>query len=123
MNPISCYESIDVAHNVRLQGTYNQQTNVNIHYLNPTGRGGSQSGSTAGLQVREQGISIGYFSLHNRTGGASAAGIGVRIPNTLWVAGSWVELAGTPFTDDTADAQYTTGAGDFALETLVVQEA
>lgn len=72
--------------------------------------------------MREQGISIGYFSLHNRTGVASAAGIGVRIPNTLWIAGQWVDAAGTPFTDDTTDAQDTTGAGDFALETLVVSD-
>ena len=65
-------------------------------------------------------MALSYVSLLNRSGGAASVGIGVRIPNHLWVAGQWVN-ATTTFTDDTVDAQ-DTGSADFALETLTIND-
>lgn len=110
MNPITSYHTIDVAYPYRLRGPGNQQNNTDLLWALPTSRDGGTG--TPYLQS----LGLGYFGIHNRSGGSIIAGVGVRIPNGLWIAGQWVDIAGTPFTDDTADAQ-DIGATDFALET------
>jgi hypothetical protein len=65
---------------------------------------------------------IGEFSIHNRSGGAVVAGIGGRFPISLWTFGVWDEseyVAGTVYTDDTADAQ-SAATGDVNLDTVGV---
>lgn len=60
-------------------------------------------------------IQLAHFSVQNRSAATIAAGIGVRIPKTLWKAGLWTN-ATTTYTDDTTDFQ-DAGASDAALET------
>ena len=120
MRPIGLYELIDRAYPFRLRGNDNQQTNTGLIYRLPqlgvTSVSGVSGGGTG--ESAFAGIGLGYFRLHNRSGGAISMGIGVRIPNRFWKAGQWVQADATPFTDDTDDAQ-DAGANDFPLETTV----
>lgn len=62
---------------------------------------------------------IGEFNLQNRSGGSVIAGIGGRLPVSLWQAGLWDDsayAAGTVYVDDTTDWQ-DAGADDFLLGT------
>src|ERR1043166_2077550 len=91
------YTPIDTAYPVRLRGT-NQQTDVGLLYQPPRYNVG-------GSVPRGPGLALGYFALHNRSASSlTAAGIGVRIPNYLWIAGQWTDST-TTFTEDTRDAQ------------------
>lgn len=112
MNAISVYHLVDLAQTVRLRGDDNQQNDTGLLYQVPGAGRTPSTGAPIG-----RGIGLGGFSIHNRSGSTlTAAGIGIRLPNTLWGAGQWVNADATPFTDDTADAQSTTAA-DVALET------
>lgn len=78
----------------------------------------SEGQAAAGTEVIQYlGVGLGPVILHNRSGGAANVGIGVRIPNSYWYAGQWVDT--TPaYTDDTADAQdLPLATADFELET------
>jgi len=107
------YNSIDFSQPYILRGT-NQQTNDNLIWQPPTYKAFG-AGPVASATLRLPGMGLGYFALHNRSGSASVIGIGVRIPNYLWIAGQWTD-ATTTFTDDTTDAQ-DADTNDFALET------
>lgn len=112
MKPIAEYETVDIAYPWRLRGSsYNQDDTKGVAWLPPSYKDGTASGTR-----RARGIACGYFQIQNRSGSSATVGIGVRIPNDLWIAGQWVNAAGTPYTDDTTDAQ-DTGTADFALET------
>ena len=106
---------VDAAYPYRLRGT-NQQTNTGLLWTPPSYRVNQSGGAPATSTLLCQGLALGSFSLHNRSGGSIIAGIGVRIPNRYWIAGQWDDDGATPFSDDTADAQ-STAASDFALET------
>lgn len=108
------YNSIDFAQPWILRGTH-QQTDVGLLHANPTYKL-QPVGGGAQITRRIPGLALQSFALHNRSGGALVAGIGVRIPNDLWIAGQYVD-ATTTFTDDTPAAQDTT-TNDFPLETL-----
>ena len=120
MRPIVEYDFVDVGYPYRLRGGGNTQSDDGLIYspsltrLNAVQGGG---GPAATLMARTGGLALGGFSLHNRAAATIAVGIGVRIPNTLWFAGQWVD-ADTTYTDDTTDAQDAAGS-DFPLETLV----
>lgn len=101
------YNTIDVGYPYKLRGT-NQQTNTGLLWRNPLYRAN-------GTQRAIEGLALASYALHNRAGSAVVAGIGVRIPNELWIFGQWTN-ATTTFTDDTTDAQ-DTGTDDAALET------
>lgn len=131
MKPIAEYAPIDARSSVRLRGANAQSTTTldGLLYRPPTpGRttqlfGSREGGLTAapGGGIGESmvtGIGLGAFELFNSSAGSITVAVGVRIPNTLWRAGQWVDAAATPFSDDTADAQSTT-TGDFALNTTV----
>ena len=123
MDPFKGYNTIEVAYPFRLRGPGNQQNNDSLLWPPPTylttGRGDRPPVPTT---TYSQGIALGYFSLHNRSGGTlAAAGIGVRIPNYLWIAGQWDDDGATPFTADTTDAQGV-GATDFELETTTAND-
>lgn len=126
MRPIALYELIDRAYTSRLRGNDSQQNDTGLIYslaglgvVNVAGsrEGALTQGASGGTgESAFTGIGLGYFRLHNRSGGAVSMGIGVRIPNRFWAAGAWDDDATTPFTDDTVDAQ-DVGATDFPLET------
>lgn len=88
--------------------------------------GGDPTIATHGLLAHERGLQAGsdfqlaYAEVNNRSGAAAFCGVGVRIPNTLWKAGQWVNST-TTFTDDTTDAQ-SSGGTDFPLETTTVND-
>lgn len=114
MKPRNEYSSIEVAYPFRLRGT-NQQTDTGLLFQ-PPGYRISTYPTGASSIARFPGLALGGFALHNRSGStATAMAIGVRIPNSLWIAGQWTD-ATTTFTDDTTDAQSTT-ATDFPMET------
>lgn len=119
-NPITVYQTIEEAYAYRLRGT-NQQTDVGLLWKLPSYK---VNNSGVGLPTygieRTPGLGLGYFSIQNRSGAAAVVGLGVRIPNRLWVAGQWVDATNT-FTDDTADAQNTT-TNDFPLETTTTSD-
>ena len=110
------WNTIDAAYPYRLRGTQ-QQTDNGLLWTPPSYRVNQAGGAPTTATLLSQGLALGYVNLHNRSGGAAVLGIGVRIPNRYWVAGQWTDAAGTPFADDTPDAQSTT-ASDFPLETL-----
>lgn len=127
MKPVGLYELIDRAYTTRLRGADNQQNNTGLIYRLPSlGRStqlfGAREGALTGApgggigESVTQGIGLGGFNLHNRSGGAIVMGIGVRIPNRFWSAGTWDDDAATPFTDDTTNAQ-DDAAGVIPLET------
>lgn len=89
-----------------LRGT-NQQTNTGLIHLNGLLSGRDNSDAAQ----RVQGYSINYARIHNRSGGATFAGFGVRLPNRLWQAGL---VDDGVYTDDTADLQ-DTDTNDFAM--------
>lgn len=67
---------------------------------------------------------VGEFNIQNRSGGSVVAGIGGRLPVSLWQAGLWDDsgyAAGTAYIDDTTDWQ-DAGAGDFLLGTDSVND-
>ena len=124
MNPIR-YNCIDVSYPFRLRGPSHQQDDVGLlwpppQYRQTRGLAGGIIEPTTAL-VFNEGLQVGYVGLHNRSGSTVVAGIGVRLQNRMWVAGQWVDAAGTPFTDDTVDAQSTT-VTDFPLETATVND-
>lgn len=115
MNPISCYQTVDLSYPWIIRGT-NHQTDLYLLYQPPkVNLPGTLGGQTPQVPVRQNGMRLGGFSLHNRAGAAANVGIGVRIQNYLWKAGQWVNST-TTYTDDTTDAQSTT-ASDVVLET------
>lgn len=107
------YNSIDAAQPWVLRGT-NQQTDDGLLYKNPSYKVHPAGGGTA-VTKRMPGMALQAFSLHNRSAGAVTVGIGVRIPNELWIAGQYVD-ATTTYTDKTTAAQNTT-TNDITLET------
>ena len=127
MKPIAEYTLVERNQTVVLRGADNQQNNTGLLYRPPVAGTVNITGSAspdaltrgAGGGVGESlvmGIGMGNFALFNSSGGTITVAIGVRIPNALWGAGQWVNAAGTPYTDDTTDAQ-DAGANDFAMET------
>lgn len=115
MMPISVYQTVDGACPWVIRGT-NQQTDNYLLYQPPAVSVSSRGGLPTKTTLRQNGMRLGGFSLHNRSGGVAATGIGVRIQNHLWLAGSWINST-TTWTDDTADVQNTT-VTDFTVETL-----
>ena len=118
MNPVTCFDSVSVTHPYRLVGPGNNQTDLGLIWRPPSYRetGRTGGGSIGSSLLRIPGFAIGYFSMHVRNAVSTGSyGIGVRIPNQYWLAGSWVE-ATTTWGNDTTDAQDAGGA-DFALET------
>lgn len=113
MPHLPSYDTVDMAYPFRLRGT-NQQTDTGILWP-------GQVRELAGFQGATVRTAVAYASLHNRSGGAAVLGIGVRIPNARWRAGQWTDAAGTPYSDDTTDAQ-DAGASDFALETTTAND-
>ena len=101
--------SIEVSYPYRLRGPSLQQSDTGVLWLTPQMR-------SQGFLERLNGMALRSFALQNRSGTTGVHGIGVRIPNRFWIAGQWVDAAGTPYTDDTVDAQ-DLGAADFPLET------
>lgn len=105
MRPIADYKIVEYSPvSALLRAAGDQQTDNGLLWL-PSNRANPRGG-----------VGIGGWEVHNRAGGAANVGIGVRIANSAWVAGSYTH-AGTLYADDTVDAQ-DTGADDFALETL-----
>lgn len=119
---MSGYNSVTRAHPYRLLGPGNQQNDTGLIYTPPSLRqvqaGGTPQSVVAALL---EGLGLGSFELQNRSGSTGVLGIGVRLPNRLWIAGQWDDSETTAFSDDTADAQ-DTGTGDFALETTTVND-
>jgi hypothetical protein len=117
VNPITAYALVERSWPWRLRGPGNAQSATNgLLFPGPTYRQNQVGGTTPITQTTPgPGIEIGYFSLHNRSGTTTFAGMAVRIPNGLWQAGQWTD-ASTTFTDDTADAQSAAG-NDFPIET------
>lgn len=111
------YKRVEVGQPFRLRGT-NQQTNDALAFRLPTYRvHGTGVPPTAGFDVPMVGITVAHAEIQNRSGTATAPwGLCGRIPNRYWIAGFWTDAAGTPFVDDTADAQ-STAATDFPMET------
>jgi len=110
MNPIIGFTAVEVGYPYRLRGPGNSQNNEGLIYRP----------RAIGTQ-RIPGIELGFFSMQNRAGSTQAAvGLGVRLPNRLWIAGQWVD-ATTTFTDDTVAAQDDT-ATDFPLETTTASD-
>lgn len=114
MNPVSCYQTIEVGYPVILRGT-NQQTATGLIWAAPTYTGTARGTLPDTATLRSDGIALGNFELHNRAAATIAVAIGVRIPNRFWRYGLWTD-ASTTVTDDTTDAQ-STAASDAALET------
>ena len=131
MKPIAEYTLVERNQIVRLRGADNQQNDTGLLYQPPSVRTTTQFGSREGAltgapsggvgQSLVMGIGMGNFALWNSSGGTITVAIGVRIPNTLWSAGQWVDAAGTPYTDDTTDAQ-DAGATDFPLNTTTASD-
>lgn len=116
MHPIRSYTAVDVGYPYILRGT-NQQTNNGLLWLPPTYRAVQRGGQPVTVDTLvSQGAALGMVELQNRSGGTISVGIGVRIPNHLWIAGAWDDDGATPFSADTTDAQ-DTDASDFPLET------
>ncbi len=117
MNPITCFETIDVGHPYRLVGQEPQSDATGLIWQPPSYRGTQRGGTPTSSTLRIPGCAVGYFSIHNRSGNAAVLGLGVRIPNYLWRAGQWTD-ATTTYTDDTTDAQTVdSGTPKFPLET------
>ena len=117
MNSISTFRTVEVGYPFRLRGAGNTQNDTGVLFQPPSVVSNQAGGTPTRGTARFPGMSIGFYELHNRSGSTGVLGLGVRLPNNLWIAGQWVDAAGTPFTADTADAQSET-AGDFVLETL-----
>ena len=91
------------------------QTLEGLPYVAPTRRifGG---GTAIAEDIREVGLRLRRFELHNRTAGNANVGIGFRWANRYWAAGQLVAVNTPDFTDDTADAQdLPATTADFAL--------
>ena len=98
-----------------------QQTLEGLPYVAPTRRiyGG---GTAIAEDIREVGLVLRRFELHNRDAASANVGIGFRWANRYWAAGQWVD-ATTTFTDDTADAQdLPLATADFPLETTTASD-
>lgn len=116
MNPIVTYESVEVSHPYRLVGPGNAQTDLGLIWRPPSYRSPGQN-VTAPSQLRIPGVGLGYFSMHVRNAVSTGVyGLGVRIPNYLWRAGTTATGSPDAYTDDTVDAQ-DAGTADFPLET------
>lgn len=122
MNPIHAFESVEVAYPFRLRGAGNSQNDIGLIWQPPsyraTSRGANPNSSST---LRIPGLGVGSFSMQNRSGSTAVLGLGVRIPNHMWVAGQWTNAAGTPYAADTTDAQ-SDGGADFALETTTAND-
>ena len=118
MRPITDYGLFEFAWPFRLRGPGNSQHPTNgLIYPGPTYHQMQVGGAlidTANPVVAGPGIAMGYFSMHNRSGTTTFAGMAVRIPNAKWVAGTWV-AATTTYVDATPSAQSAT-TNDFPLE-------
>lgn len=114
MNPIRQYTTVDRGYPYRLRGTQ-QQSNTGLLFRPGRHRDEPRGLTTSTGTLDLAGLALSYVSMQNRSAASIVMGIGVRIPNRYWIAGQWDDDAGTPFTDDTTDAQ-DTGADDFALE-------
>src|SRR5438552_125372 len=109
MNPIIAYGLVERAWPWRLRGPGNAQHATNgLLFPGPTYRQNQAGGTPTTGTTQSPGLELGYFSMHNRAGGAIFAGMAVRIPNQFWQAGQWTD-ATTTYTDDTADAQSAAG--------------
>lgn len=106
------YNTLDFGTGVRLRGTNHQTTTGLVPSPWPSYRVGGDT-------LRIEGFSIGYAALQNRGESTGVLGFGGRLPNKFWRAGQW--STGNGYVDDTVDAQ-DTDAGDFALETLGVND-
>lgn len=116
MNPITCYDTVDISHPYRLVGPGNNQSDLGLVWRPPSYRSPGQN-VTALATLRIPGLAIGYFSLHVRNAISTGVyGVGVRIPNELWQAGTSATGSPDVYTDDTVDAQ-DVGTADFPLET------
>ena len=115
---------IDVGYPYRLRGPSLSQSDDGLMWTSPKQRinqvGRDAANPSSSSLIMMQGVGVSYYSLHNRSAAAGVHGLGVRIPNRYWIAGQYVD-ATTTFTDDTVDAQ-DAGTGDFALETLTVND-
>lgn len=98
-----------------------QQTDAGLPYIAPE-RLVSAGGLSPAERMREVGLRLRRFELHNRSGGAANVGIGFRWANRYWAAGQWVDA--TPlFTDDTTDAQDgPVATADFPLMTTTASD-
>jgi hypothetical protein len=114
--------TIDTVSPYRLRGLL-QQTDEGLLWTPPSVRVNQAGGDPPASITRQllEGFSIAWAGLQNRSGSTVVVGVGGRLPNRYWRAGQWVNAAGTPFTDDTVDAQ-SAAATDFPLETLTVND-
>ncbi len=103
----------------QLRGTA-QQTDTGLLHLNSLVSGGLSSDTTPFDRRRVQGYQLNYMR-YQSANAANGCAIGVRIPNWLWTAGSWIDGT-TTFTDDTTDWQ-DTGTGDFILSTTSTNDS
>lgn len=113
------YVPVDAAYPYRMRGTL-QQTDGGLLWQPPSYRAHQRGGAPTNVTLRTPGMYLGKYALHNRAAAAIVTGIGVRIPNYLWIAGQWTN-ATTTYTDDTAAAQNTT-TDDFELETTTIND-
>ena len=116
MQPITTYNLIDMAWPYRLRGPGNAQSATNgLLYAAGSYRQNQAGGTPTTTTTPMPSLELGYFSMHNRSGGVVFAGLAERIPNSLWQAGAW-STGNTTYTDATASAQ-NTATGDFPVET------
>ena len=116
MQPITCYDTVEVSHPYRLVGPGNNQTDLGLIWRPPSYRS-TDRGAGGNAILRIPGCALGYFSMHVRNAVSTGSyGLGVRIPNHLWRAGTSATGSPNVYTDDTTDAQ-DAGTGDFPLET------
>jgi hypothetical protein len=106
------YKTVNVGLNVLLRGA-NQQTASATGLLHQNAAITRRVNASDPVR-RVRGYQLHYGRIHNRSGGAVSCGIGVRIPNDLWQAGT-VSAAGA-YTDATATAQ-SSAANSTVLET------
>lgn len=109
------YNTVSAFQPYRLRGI-EHQSNDGLLWSPPTYLGFPAGDVVTRTRLLMEGLAVGSFQLHNRSGSTGAHGLGARIPNRHWIAGEWINAAATPFTADTVDAQ-DTGTSDFPLET------
>lgn len=103
-----------------------QQTDEGLLLINPRYRVGSMGERggviSAAVDLPIEGMIVRRGTLQQR-GALGSVGIGFRWANRTWIAGQWTDAAGTPFADDTADAQDGPGAtADFQLTTTTIND-
>jgi len=105
------YKQLNNTQSYRLRGTY-QQTDTGMLYLNSQQQTFAGPGSTL-ITNRFPGVSFGFIQVTVRSAGPFIGGVGVRLTNDLWIAGTWTN-ATTTFARSTALQTSTTSQ---ALET------